>query len=292
MCEFNVCRRDVHVSEGYIDSETYTLTDEGAEALADTVARGPTPFTLRAAALLRDSNERLLPENARRATSTAQLVEHAQMVAHELGNKLSAVTQRIEMLRLKASANGAGDVVNAELDRVQRILANVQTFADDQARIAGAADASAAVFETVGALREITARLKTELNGTLEIALPEALPPIRGMREQLALVIDELVRNARRAITSSAARIIVRAELRERGWIEIHVEDNGPGVPIEERARIFDKSVSARAGGGQGLAQVRRIVTLHFGGAIECGQSALGGADFLLLVPTDKQGAT
>jgi hypothetical protein len=184
MSDLGVCLYDMDGDDHRYYGETFTLTDEGAEALADTVARGPTPFTLRAAALLRDSNERLLPEAARRGTNTAQLVEHAQMVAHELGNKLSAMSQRIEMLRAKASAEGTGDAVSADIDRVQRIIENIQAFADDQARIAGAADARAALFDV--ATRDAGDHREAQGRAQRSARSRAARVPSRGARDERA----------------------------------------------------------------------------------------------------------
>jgi len=66
------------------------------------------------------------------------------------------------------------------------------------------------------------------------------------------------------------------------------VTDNGPGVPADQRERIFEPFVrlprSTRNGTGLGLAIVRRTIEAH-GGTITCGASPTGGARFTLRLP-------
>ena len=73
------------------------------------------------------------------------------------------------------------------------------------------------------------------------------------------------------------------------------IDDDGPGVPVADRARIFDPLVrldAARSrdtgGVGLGLALVRRIAEAH-GGRVEVGDAPLGGARFTWSVPGPKR---
>ena len=79
-----------------------------------------------------------------------------------------------------------------------------------------------------------------------------------------------------------------------RGWAAVAVEDNGPGIPEDQRARVFqlfqrltrDQAVD---GVGAGLAIVRRIVHVHGGRiVVERGES-LGGARFVVSMPVSDQ---
>lgn len=79
-----------------------------------------------------------------------------------------------------------------------------------------------------------------------------------------------------------AVRVCVRAEGRNAA---VHVEDSGPGVPHDLRARVFEPSVSTKGPGrGLGLAVARNIVEAH-SGWMELGVSELGGACVSILVP-------
>ena len=65
----------------------------------------------------------------------------------------------------------------------------------------------------------------------------------------------------------------------------LEVDDNGPGVPANERERIFEPYVTSKAQGtGLGLAIVKRIVSDH-DAEIRVGESPLGGARFSVLFP-------
>jgi len=85
--------------------------------------------------------------------------------------------------------------------------------------------------------------------------------------------------------------IALSARRLKDGSVEISVEDDGPGIPIDERERIFapfyrlDRSRDRMTGGfGLGLAIAQKAVSLH-GGQIHATASSLGGAKFVLNIP-------
>ena len=68
-------------------------------------------------------------------------------------------------------------------------------------------------------------------------------------------------------------------------WLELHVDDNGPGIPEPLRGAIFDPYVTHTAGGtGLGLAIVKKIVVEH-GGSILAADGPLGGARITITLP-------
>jgi signal transduction histidine kinase len=73
------------------------------------------------------------------------------------------------------------------------------------------------------------------------------------------------------------------------GAAVLRVVDHGPGVPADDRVRIFDRfrrgdSARSRHGSGLGLAIVRQVATVH-GGAVEVEDTPGGGATFALRLP-------
>ena len=124
-----------------------------------------------------------------------------------------------------------------------------------------------------------------------------SIPECRGDRAQLIQALLNLVQNAAQAlaprIAQGDARITLRTRVarqvtvgRERYKLalELHVIDNGPGVPDAIRERIFYPLVSGRDGGsGLGLTLAQTFVQRHHG-MIEC-DSVPGRTDFRILIP-------
>jgi two-component system nitrogen regulation sensor histidine kinase GlnL len=124
-----------------------------------------------------------------------------------------------------------------------------------------------------------------------------SIPEFRGDREQLIQAVLNIAHNATQALAerigAGDARIVMRTRIvrqvtfarqRFRLALELHVQDNGPGIPEEIRDLIFHPLVSGREGGsGLGLTLAQTFVQQH-GGTIEC-DSVPGRTQFKLLIP-------
>ena len=124
-----------------------------------------------------------------------------------------------------------------------------------------------------------------------------SIPDFRGDREQLIQAVLNVAHNAAQAlnerIVEGDAQIIFKTRIarqvtfgkqRYRLALELHVIDNGPGVPDAIKDRIFYPLVSGREGGsGLGLTLAQTFVQQHHG-LIEC-ESSPGRTDFKLLIP-------
>jgi two-component system nitrogen regulation sensor histidine kinase GlnL len=124
-----------------------------------------------------------------------------------------------------------------------------------------------------------------------------SIPEFRGDREQLIQAVLNIAHNAAQAlaerIAAGDAQIIFKTRVgrqvtfgkqRYRLALELHVIDNGPGVPDSIKDRIFFPLVSGRDGGsGLGLTLAQTFVQQHHG-LIEC-ESVPGYTDFKLLIP-------
>lgn len=140
-------------------------------------------------------------------------------------------------------------------------------------------------------------RAWTDVADNLSLRIDEAgaqvdvghLPTVQGDPAQLRRLLQNLVANA---IEHGGPQTYVRVRAVEDGEGPlVLVEDDGPGIPDDERDQIFDvfHRVDARPeeeGTGMGLAICRRIVDRH-GGEIEVTDSELGGACFRFRLPTD-----
>jgi len=110
---------------------------------------------------------------------------------------------------------------------------------------------------------------------------------VHGRSEQLARVVRNLLDNADRHARSRVALSLQNgAEV-----VELTVDDDGPGIAVEDRARVFERFTrlddgrARDAGGlGLGLSMVKTIVERH-GGTVEVGDAPIGGARFAVRLP-------
>jgi two-component system nitrogen regulation sensor histidine kinase GlnL len=124
-----------------------------------------------------------------------------------------------------------------------------------------------------------------------------SIPEFRGDREQLIQAVLNISLNAAQAlgdrIAAGDAKLVLRTRIarqvtigktRFRLALELHIEDNGPGVPESIRDRVFYPLVSGRDGGsGLGLTLAQTFVQQHHG-TIEC-DSAPGRTVFKIVIP-------
>jgi two-component system nitrogen regulation sensor histidine kinase NtrY len=130
---------------------------------------------------------------------------------------------------------------------------------------------------------------------SLDGRLADGLPLVRIDAEQIRRVIINLVDNAVEALGGAAAgpRPDGRAPLIElatahdpvNGVVRVTISDNGPGIPPEDREKLFMPYYSTkRRGSGLGLAIVRRIIAEH-GGAIDVADNLPSGTIFTIELP-------
>jgi signal transduction histidine kinase len=143
-----------------------------------------------------------------------------------------------------------------------------------------------ALFELEPLLRECADGLHPRPQH-LHVDLGDRLGSLDADRRLLGRAIGNLLRNAQKY---AAHEVALRAR-RDDGTLEIAVEDDGPGIPDEERERIFepfyrlDRSRDRATGGfGLGLSIAHKAIALH-GGSLKVEQSALGGARFVVRLP-------
>lgn len=121
-------------------------------------------------------------------------------------------------------------------------------------------------------------------------AVEGVLPKILGDRQKLVQVMVNLIRNAIQA-TQDKQTVAISAGRSADGEVLLAVEDEGPGVPAEVQARLFEafQSTKGEQGMGMGLYMSRMIVR-HHSGQIACVDRAGGGARFEVKVPVAPSG--
>ena len=191
--------------------------------------------------------------------------------AHELRTPLTALRLQLQLAERAADAperERAHAQLREGIARATRLVEQLLTLARAEPDAAAARD----LVDVAALAREVReAQAPAAQSRGLELVVegvPEALP-VRGDATALRSLLDNLVDNALRY--TAAGRVAIRAE-RDGGLARWEVEDSGPGIPADERQRVFDRfyrgTEVAEGGSGLGLAIVRRIAEAH-GGHVE-----------------------
>ncbi|WP_248703269.1 HAMP domain-containing sensor histidine kinase [Curtobacterium sp. MWU13-2055] len=223
--------------------------------------------------------------------------------AHELRTPVAGVRAAADTL----VRDGGGDVATREVlavhvvrqaDRAARLIEDMLTMA----RLDRGIELDRRPVDLGAFLVAEGDRLRLRLPSVaLEVVVPERPVCADVDPERLAQVVGNLVDNAARA-AGPAGRIVVSLDDRGAGPV-LRVADDGPGIPAQDRVRVFDRLVrleaarDARSGGaGLGLPIARGIAEAH-GGSLqhaddnEGGEGdVLGGAVFDLRLPAAVEG--
>jgi len=152
-------------------------------------------------------------------------------------------------------------------------------------------------------LSEVIQHSVTSLRGLFEereiavdINIADQVPVIRADRDQLIQLVINLLSNAQKFCPHGTGRVAIGLAA-ENGLVVVSVADNGPGIPANEKEKIFEKFHQVRAGrtgnpmgSGLGLAICRGIVE-HLGGRIWVESDFGNGATFFFTVPLAGPGA-
>ena len=247
-------------------------------------------------------------------------------VAHEINNPLGIILQAAQNLMLRTRPDfGKNQEVAREigfdLDGMERYMQarKLDVFIQD---IRDAGVRAAAIVRnmldftrqgearrTPCSMREVAAKALTLARSDydlkksydfrkirVEIDEDGAVPPVLCSETEIEQVFLNLFRNAAQAIAGAPEneepRISVRISA-EGGWVRVQVEDNGPGIPPEARARIFEPFFTTKKPGegtGLGLSVSYFIVTRSHGGRIRMSSPPEGGTLVTFELPVAPQG--
>jgi signal transduction histidine kinase len=219
----------------------------------------------------------------------ARKAEFVSTVSHELRTPLTSIRMYADMLKEgwvkdEKAASEYFALIAAESERLTRLVNNVLDFSRIER---GRKTFEMRVGDPAPVVREAAETLRPYLREKglrLEIDVPETLPAATFDRDALVQILVNLIDNA-----SKHGKDEVRVEAAaEDGAVVLRVLDRGPGVPAEERDRIFDPFTRGRnaasGGSGLGLALVRHYATAHKG-RVEVTDREGGGAVFSLVLP-------
>lgn len=136
------------------------------------------------------------------------------------------------------------------------------------------------------------------LDVDLNIELDESIEQVDLMSQKIGQVLQNLIENAIDSVWDYSLEagkdydpmITIQSEKRN-GLVEIRIEDNGPGIPKENRERIFEPFFTTKPTGegtGLGLSISYDIITQMHNGKLEIAESESGGALFIITLPIQK----
>jgi signal transduction histidine kinase len=212
--------------------------------------------------------------------------EFAAAIVHEIRNPLSSILTAVELLlggsvltdRDRATLEAG---IRRETQRLRDLLESILDFARPSMPRLEEGSLNRLVEEVASMVGD-----DRDLRGTsvVETSLDATLGETRFDPRQTKQVLWNVVQNGLQAMTSGGT-LRIRTS-RDGAGAVVSIEDSGPGIPLEDRARIFDPFYSTRKNGsGLGLSIARRLMEGH-GGSITAESEPGRGARFVLRFPS------
>lgn len=214
-------------------------------------------------------------------------------ISHELRSPLTVISGNTELLlrglvgELSADQRDLLESVRNRVDVINRIVKNMILVASIESNTLDTElephELWVAVDQAISAVR----LSYTKKNLGIEANIPKDLVPVLADREQLQLILGQLLDNARRYTKEGV--VTIGAE-RHDGFIHINVTDTGPGIPVEQHGRLFTRfhrvegNNSPERGSGLGLVITRQLVERQ-GGRVWASSEVGSGSTFSFSLP-------
>jgi two-component system, OmpR family, sensor histidine kinase PrrB len=228
---------------------------------------------------------RVWEEQGRTKAALASARDFASVSAHELRTPLTAMRTNLEVLATldlgeEQRKEVVGDVIRtqtrieATLGALERLAQGELSTEDDHVPV------------DITELLDRAAHDAMRVYPDLEVSLaPAPTVIIVGLPAGLRLAVDNAIANA---VKHGGAGRVQLSAVSSRAGVEIAIDDDGVGVPEQERTVVFERfsrgSTASHSGSGLGLALVAQQAELH-GGTASLEASPLGGARLLLRLP-------
>jgi two-component system nitrogen regulation sensor histidine kinase NtrY len=221
--------------------------------------------------------------------------EVAQRIAHEIKNPLTPIQLSAQRLRRRLARVGREDAelvaectetIIQEVDGLKRLVDEFSRFARMPAFVPRPTDVRPLVDAVAALYRESHPAL------TLLTHHGEDVPLLLVDPDHIKRAMLNLVDNAVEAVSGTGVVELRTEYLAEPGRVRLTVSDNGPGIPSEDRDKLFLPYFSTKVTGmGLGLPIVSEIVSEH-GGVIRVEDNHPSGTRFVVDVPVSRTPAT
>lgn len=268
------------------------VNKEGGGRFSDFDQRVMEIFSAQAASAI--GRARLIEENLR-TERLAAVGEAVAGLSHYTKNIINGMLGSVELVDEGLHDNkqelleAGWPILKRSVARLTHVVEDMLAFSKQREPLLEACDVRGLVEETAQSFRELFERQNVTLGVDIE-GLAEGDRPwldTRGLHRSLL----NLLTNAGDAVPEAGGEIRMTVKLAAE-VLEVEVGDNGPGIPLESRHKVFDAFFSTKGskGTGLGLAVTQKIISEH-GGTIDIGQSDLGGACFRLRIPVGSPGS-
>jgi len=214
------------------------------------------------------------------------------MIVHDMRSPLTSILGRLQMAQKNPLSEKAAGYMAKALESTNELMEMISTLLDVSKMEAGQMTLDYSAVNMSGLVSE-TLRMVEPLQGQRKLTLtsPEEMEALSGDTHLIRRILQNLVGNALKFTDKEEGVITVRIEIAVEDRVRVSVTDNGPGIPLEYREKIFDKfcQVEARKQGqmystGLGLTFCKLAVEAH-GGRIGL-ESDLGkGSTFWFELP-------
>jgi two-component system, NtrC family, sensor kinase len=238
-----------------------------------------------------DLEERVAERTDALRTSQARMIQQEKMavfgllaagIAHEVGNPLAALSSLVQILKRRGPDPYTAeklDLAGRQLHRIERTIRELIDFS----RPASRAVTRTRICEVVDEALGIVKYYQRTKERTISTDIPTDLPSVLVVRDHLTQVILNLVLNAIDA-TDDHGRIHLRV-LIDGGALELSVEDDGRGISLADRCRLFQPFFTTkRHGTGLGLFVSRQILE-EFSATLTFRSEAGWGSTFTIRLP-------
>ncbi|MDD2761400.1 MAG: ATP-binding protein, partial [Methylomonas sp.] len=221
------------------------------------------------------------------AAKLAVVGEMAAIMAHEVRTPLGILQTTAQMLQWETALSPEGlemtQMIVDESTRLNRLISTLLDCARPRQPNMQPQDLHKIIGRVIDLLATQAQKKSLQIDWSTEHGAI-----IECDQELLVQVFLNLILNSIQIIPANG-RIRVHTDCSGSESVKITIEDNGPGIPAENCARLFDPFFTTREGGiGLGLTVTQQIVSVH-GGRISAGKSSLGGACFTLFLPFTQE---
>ena len=227
--------------------------------------------------------EHHVAEHMARAEQLAALGQVAAGLTHEIKNPLAGVSAALELLR-DENEPGHRELYDQMLAELRRVSGTV----DALLRLAKPQPPQRTSVDMARVVREVTSLFSARLRRqgvTLEVDIPDDVPPLQLDAGLMAQVLMNLLTNAMHATDRGGTIHVLAAPFPRRDGVVVAVSDTGKGIPAAELDRVFDPFFTTKEEGtGLGLPICRQIIEQH-GGTLQLESEPGRGTRVMVLLP-------